>query len=115
MELTDKLGVDAVIDFVNASKTVETDMQFLRRRASLVLVGLFGGELKLSLVAMPTRAYRLIGSYTGSLSDLIELVSLAKRGVIKPVVSNRFKLSQATEALQMLKDGKVVGRGVINP
>jgi alcohol dehydrogenase, propanol-preferring len=115
MELTDKLGADAVIDFVNASKTVEIDMQFLRRRARLVLVGLFGGELKLSLVTMPTRAYRLIGSYTGTLSDMIELVSLARRGVIKPVVSNRFKLDQATEALTMLKDGKILGRGVINP
>jgi propanol-preferring alcohol dehydrogenase len=115
MELTDKMGADAVIDFVNASKTVETDMQFLRRRAKLVLVGLFGGELKLSLVSMPTRAYRLIGSYTGTLSDLTELVSLAKRGVIKPLVSNRFKLDQATEALTMLKQGKILGRGVINP
>lgn len=115
MEMTDKLGADVVIDFVNASKTVETDLQILRRRARAVLVGLFGGELRLSLVTMPTRAYKLIGSYTGSLSDLIELVSLAKRGVIKPVVSNRFKLDQATEALQMLKDGKILGRGVINP
>lgn len=115
MEITDNLGADAIIDFVNASKTVETDMKMLRRRGRVVLVGLFGGELKLSLVSMPTRAYRLIGSYTGSLSDLIELVSLAKRGVIKPVVSNRFKLSQATEALQMLKDGKILGRGIINP
>ena len=115
MELTDKMGADAVIDFVNASKTVETDMQLLRRRARVVLVGLFGGELKLSLVTMPTRAYRLIGSYTGSIDDLIELVSLAKRGVIKPIISNRFKLDQATEALTMLKEGKIVGRGVINP
>jgi alcohol dehydrogenase, propanol-preferring len=115
MELTNKLGADAVIDFVNASKTVESDMQFLRRRARLVLVGLFGGELKLSLVTMPTRAYRLIGSYTGTLNDMIELVSLAKRGIIKPVVSNRFKLNQTTEALTMLKDGKILGRGVINP
>ena len=115
MELTDKIGADAVIDFVNASKTVETDMQFLRRRAKLVLVGLFGGELKLNLVSMPTRAYRLIGSYTGTLNDMIELVSLARRGVIKPLVSNRFKLNQATEALKMLKEGKILGRGVINP
>ena len=115
MELTDKLGADAIIDFVNASKTVETHMQFLRRRARLVLVGLFGGELKLSLVTMPTRAYKIIGSYTGTVSDLIELVSLARRGVIKPVVSNRFKLDQATEALTILKDGKILGRGVINP
>jgi alcohol dehydrogenase, propanol-preferring len=115
MEMTDNLGADAVIDFVNATKTVESDMQFLRRRSRLVLVGLFGGELKLSLVSMPTRAYRLIGSYTGTLNDMIELVSLAKRGVIKPLVSNRFKLNQATEALTMLKEGKILGRGVINP
>jgi alcohol dehydrogenase, propanol-preferring len=115
MELTDKLGADAVIDFVSASKTVETDMQFLRRRARLVLVGLFGGELKLGLVTMPTRAYKLIGSYTGTIRDLVELVSLGKRGVIKPVVSNRFTLDQATEALTMLTKGKIIGRGVINP
>src|SRR2546425_7576360 len=115
MELTDKMGADAVIDFVNASKTVENDMQILRRRARVVLVGLFGGELKLSLVSMPTRAYKLIGSYTGTISDLIELVSLAKRGAIKTVVSQRFKLEQATEALRMLTEGKIIGRGVINP
>jgi propanol-preferring alcohol dehydrogenase len=114
-DLTDNLGADSVIDFVNATKTVESDMQFLRRRAKLVLVGLFGGELKLGLVTMPTRAYKLIGSYTGNLADMVELVSLAKRGVIKPVISERFKLEQATEALSKLKDGKITGRGIIKP
>lgn len=59
--------------------------------------------------------YRPIGSYTGTLNDLIELVSLARRRIIGPLVSNRFKLNQATEALQMLEDEKIVGRGVINP
>src|SRR5918996_400270 len=111
MELTERMGADAVIDFVNASSTVEVDMNFLRRRANLVLVGLFGGELKLNLITMPTRSYKLIGSYTGSMNDLIELVSLAKRGIIKPVISNRFKLEEATKALKMLRDGKILGRG----
>jgi len=115
METTDRLGADAVIDFVNASKSVETDMQILRRRARLVLVGLFGGALQLNLITMPTRAYRLIGSYTGNMIEMVQLVSLAKRGVIKPVVSDIFKLDQATEALSRLKDGKIIGRGVINP
>ena len=115
MEITGGVGADAVIDFVNASKTVETDMQFLRRRAKVVLVGLFGGELRLNLVSMPTRAYKLLGSYTGTLTDLAELVSLAQRGVIKPVVSDKFKLDQATEALSKLKAGQIIGRGVINP
>ena len=115
MELTGRMGADAVIDFVNASSTVETDMNFLRRRAKVVLVGLFGGELKLNLISMPTRSYKLIGSYTGSMNDLIELVSLAKRDIIKPIISNKFKLEEATKALKMLNDGKILARGVINP
>ena len=49
------------------------------------------------------------------INNMVELVSLAKRGVIKPLVSNRFKLNQLTEALSMLKEGKILGRGVINP
>jgi alcohol dehydrogenase, propanol-preferring len=64
---------------------------------------------------MPTRSYKIIGSYTGTIKDLIELVSLAKRGVIKPFVSNRSKLDQVTEALTMLTKGKIIGRDVINP
>jgi alcohol dehydrogenase, propanol-preferring len=115
MELTQKLGADAIIDFVNSSKSTEADMQLMRKRARLVLVGLYGGALKLNLVSMPTRAYKLIGSYTGNIAQLAELVSLARRGVIRPLVSDKFNLEQATDALSRLKDGKIVGRGVINP
>jgi alcohol dehydrogenase, propanol-preferring len=62
MELTDKTRPDAFIDFANSSsKTVETDMNMLRRRVRALPVGLFGDELKLNLVTFPTRAYRLIG------------------------------------------------------
>jgi len=115
MEITNNLGADAVIDFVNSTKSLETNMQFLRRRARLVLVGLFGGELKLNLITMPTKAFRLIGSYTGTLNELVGLLSLAERGIINPVVTDRFKLEEATEGLSQLKEGNIIGRGVINP
>jgi len=78
-------------------------------------VGIGGGELNLNLATMPTRAYRLIGSYTGSLNDMAELVSVTKRKLIKPVVSDKYKLDEATEALAKLRDSKIRGRGVINP
>jgi propanol-preferring alcohol dehydrogenase len=115
MDLTNRLGADAVVDFVNDSKTAEADIQFLRRRAKLILVGLFGGEIKLNLINIATRAYELIGIDNGSIIDLIEMISLASRRIIKPVVSNRFKLDQATEALTLLRQGKIIGRSVINP
>jgi hypothetical protein len=45
----------------------------------------------------------------------MSLLEAARRAIIKPVVSNPFNLNQATEAPQMLKEGKIMGRGVINP
>lgn len=96
-------------------KTAETDIELLRRRGKVVLVGLFGGELRRNLMPMPTRAYKLIGSNTGTLTNLSELVSLTQGGVTKPVISDRFRLDQATEALSKLKAGQIIGRRVINP
>jgi propanol-preferring alcohol dehydrogenase len=61
------------------------------------------------------RENRLIGSYSRSLNDLMEFISLASSRIVKPPVSNWFSINQATEAIHMLKNGKIVGRCVINP
>lgn len=114
-DLTDGLGADVVIDFVNASKTVETDINMLRKRGRLVLVGLFGGSVQLNLALMPLRAFKIIGSYTGKYADLVELVALAKQNKIKSIVSRKFTLDEANDALNQLKEGKIIGRAVISP
>lgn len=114
-EITHNRGTEVIIDFVNSSKSVETNLKLLRKRGKLILVGLFGGEVKLNLLTLPTKAYTLSGSYNGTREELLELVSIAKKGIIKSVVSEKFTLDQATEALTKLKEGKIEGRGVINP
>ena len=115
MHLTNNLGADAVIDFVNSSNTASTAFSMLRKRGRLIPVGLFGGSFELPLVALPLRAIKVIGSYTGRLEDLFELVALAERGVIKTIISKRFKLDDANKALEELKEGKIIGRAVIKP
>jgi propanol-preferring alcohol dehydrogenase len=114
-DITDGLGADAVIDFVNASNTVATDLELLRKRGRLVPVGLFGGSVELALVTIPLRAMKIIGSYTGRLEDLFELVALAERGVIKTIISKRFNLADANQAFEELREGKIIGRAVIKP
>ncbi len=114
-ELTNDLGADVIIDFVNASKTVATDINLLRKRGRLVLVGLFGGSVELNLALMPLRAFKIIGSYTGKYADLVELVALAKKNVVKSIVSKKFNLDEANNALSQLKEGKIIGRAVISP
>lgn len=108
-------GADSVIDFVNAPQTAKTGLNSLRKRGNLVLVGLFGGSMPLSLVTIPLKSITIQGAYTGNYNDMVELIELAKKGVIKPVISKRYSIAEANEALENLKARKIIGRAVINP
>ena len=108
-------GADSVIDFVNAPQTAKTGLAVLRKRGNLVLVGLFGGSMDLQLVTIPLKAITIQGAYTGNYNDMLELLELAKKGTIKQIVSERYTLDQATDALEKLKQRKIIGRAVINP
>ncbi len=108
-------GADSVIDFVNAPQTAKTGIAVLRKRGNLVLVGLFGGSLDISLVTIPLKAITIQGAYTGNYNDLVELIELARKGTIKQVISERYPLDQANNALENLKQRKIIGRAVITP
>lgn len=115
ISLCNNKGADSVIDFVNAPQTAKTGLAVLRKRGNLVLVGLFGGSVELQLVTIPLKAITIQGAYTGNYNDMVELLELAKKGTIKQVISERYTLDQATDALEKLKQRKIIGRAVINP
>jgi len=113
--LTNSLGAEAVIDFVNNDRTAPLSINMLRKRGKLVMVGLFGGALELSLPIVPLRGFTITGAYTGSFNDLVDLVNLSKTGKIRSVVNRTYKLDEANQALEDLRSGKIVGRAVLNP
>lgn len=115
MALCGGKGADCVIDFVNAPPTVKMGLAVIRKRGTMTLVGLFGGAIELPLVSVPLKAITIQGAYTGNFNEMLELLNLAKRGVISPIVSKRYKLSEANGALEDLKNRKIIGRAVINP
>jgi len=115
ISICDNKGADSVIDFVNAPQTAKTGIAVLRKRGNLVLVGLFGGSIDLSLVTIPLKAITIQGAYTGNYNDFVALIELAKKGTIKQVISERYSLNQSNNALENLKQRKIIGRAVINP
>ena len=115
MSICNEKGVDSIIDFVNAPPTVKMDLSLIRKRGNIILVGLFGGSVELSLVSVPLKAITIQGAYTGNYNDMVELIKLAQRGVINPIVSKHYKLDDANTALDDLKNRKIIGRAVINP
>lgn len=115
ISLCNNKGADCVIDFVNAPPTVKMGLAILRKRGSLILVGLFGGAAEIPLVSIPLKSITIMGAYTGNYDDMLELLGLAKRGVINPIISKRYSLADANNALEDLKNRKILGRAVINP
>jgi propanol-preferring alcohol dehydrogenase len=108
-------GADSVVDFVNAPPTAKLGLSVLRKRGNLVLVGLFGGSIEMSLVTIPLKSIIIQGAYTGNYHDMVELLDLARKGTINPMISKRYSLNDANTALEDLKARKILGRAVINP
>jgi len=50
----------------------------------------------------------------GNYNDLREVIGLAKKGLIKNNVQ-KFNLTEVNDALDLLKEGKIQGRGVLIP
>ena len=115
MSICNDKGADSVVDFVNAPPTVKLDFAILRKRGNLVLVGLFGGSIELSLVTIPLKSLTIQGAYTGNYDDMVELLALARKGILNPVISKKYSLDDANIALEDLKARKILGRAVINP
>ena len=72
-------GAWAVIDFVGSSQTVNLAVASITKGGSVVVVGLFGGDVTVPTPYLPLRAMTLRGSYVGSQTDIAELLELVNR------------------------------------
>jgi D-arabinose 1-dehydrogenase-like Zn-dependent alcohol dehydrogenase len=108
-------ALTAVVDFVGASATARLGIDALGKGGKYVIVGLFGGDVTLSLPLLPMRALTVEGSYVGSLPEFRELLDLVIAGEVPPVPLDLRRLDQAQRALDDLKEGRVLGRAVLTP
>jgi propanol-preferring alcohol dehydrogenase len=105
----------AVIDFVGNAQTAQLGADSLVKGGKLIVVGLFGGEIPVSLPLLPIRALTIQGSYTGNLKELTELVKLMRNRPLPLVPTKTTTLQGAQQVIADLKVGKVIGRTVLRP
>lgn len=110
-----KAPLGAAIDFVGAANTARLGIDAIAKGGKYVIVGLFGGDITLSLPLLPMRAITIQGSYVGSLAELKELLALVATGKVPPVPIHEHALDQANAVLEALKAGRIVGRAVLTP
>jgi propanol-preferring alcohol dehydrogenase len=110
-----KGGAFAVVDLVGSSHTVRLAVDSLGKGGKVVVVGLFGGDITIPTPFLPLRAMSIQGSYVGSISEIGELLDLVRRKGAPDLPIGTRPLAKVNEALNELKNGKVVGRLVLTP
>jgi D-arabinose 1-dehydrogenase-like Zn-dependent alcohol dehydrogenase len=110
-----KAPIGAAIDFVGAAPTARLGIDAIAKGGKYVIVGLFGGEVTLSLPLLPMRAITVQGSYVGSLAEMKELLALVATGKVPAVPISERRLSEANAVLEELKAGRIIGRAVLTP
>jgi propanol-preferring alcohol dehydrogenase len=108
-------GAWAVIDLVGSSASARLGYDSLIKGGKYIIVGLYGGDLTVSLPPIPMRALTIQGSYVGSLPETIELIDLVRRTGMPLVPVATRPLADVNAVMDQLRAGKVVGRVVLTP
>lgn len=106
-------GADLVLDMVGTDATLALAARVVRPLSDLTVVGLGGGTLGFGFFGLPYEV-SVATTYWGSVTELMEVLELARRGRIAAQVQ-RFDLDHAADAYQAMRDGTLEGRAVVVP
>jgi len=112
-ELTHGLGVSVVIDCVGSDETMALAGAAVRPGGAVQVIGLAGGRPPFGYGRWPFDC-SITMPYWGSVSELMEVLQLARDGRIR-AHTERFALGDAASAYARLRAGSLRGRAVITP
>lgn len=108
-------GVDVVVEHVGATTWPES-INAMAIGGRLVTCGATtGSSVELDLVRLFSDELTLLGSRGGTGDELQQLLRIAARGAIKPVIAARFPLSQASDAHRLMERGEFFGKILLTP
>jgi NADPH:quinone reductase-like Zn-dependent oxidoreductase len=113
LQMTDREGVDMVIDSVGEASWPES-LRSLRRGGRIVTCGATtGSHPSVDLQRMFIRQLEVYGSTGGSLEEFRRVVTLFGRGEIRPMIDSRYSLSEVHAAFDRLDAGDQFGKIVV--
>jgi len=105
--------VNASIDFVGAESSLKLAQSVLGKGGGVIVVGLLGGKFSTPIAMFPLRPFSIHGSFVASLDDTRELLDMVRSGKVSPPNVSTRPLDEVNEALDDLRNGRVIGRVVL--
>jgi NADPH:quinone reductase-like Zn-dependent oxidoreductase len=114
-KITAKAGVDVVFEHVGKG-TWEESIKSLKHGGTLVTCGATTGpDIGMDLRQLFAKQLNLLGSYMGTMGELLEVLDFVFKGTLKPVVDKTFPMREARAAHERLEKREQFGKVVLNP
>jgi NADPH:quinone reductase-like Zn-dependent oxidoreductase len=114
LRITDKRGVDLVIDSVGQA-TWQASLQSLRKGGRLVTCGATTGPQGTTLIPLVFwKQLEILGSTMAGRGDFLDMLRFVEAARMRPVIDSRFGLREAPSAYRRMKAGHQFGKIVID-
>jgi NADPH:quinone reductase-like Zn-dependent oxidoreductase len=114
-DLTNKRGVDVVVDYVGGDSWVKS-LRSARKGGRVLTCGATAGfDPKTDLRHVFYRQVQVIGSTMGSHRDFLDAMRCVFRGEIRPVIDRVLPLSEAQRGHEAIERREVFGKVVLRP
>ncbi len=114
-QLTNKRGVDVVVDNVGAG-ALPLSLRAARKGGRILTVGNTGGpQFEFDNRYMFAKHLTYIGSTMGTRADFAQVMALIFAGVLHPVVDEVFALREVRRAHERMEQGEFFGKIVLQP
>jgi NADPH:quinone reductase-like Zn-dependent oxidoreductase len=113
--LTDKRGVDVVVEHVGAA-VWDACFDSLATYGRLVTCGVTsGGEVSLNLQALFGRQRTILGSFMGGKAELLQALKFLAARKLKAVIDSSFPLQEAAAAQKKMESRDFFGKILLHP
>ena len=114
-QLTNKRGVDVVVDNVGAG-TLPLSLRAACRGGRILTVGNTGGpKFEIDNRYMFSKQLSYLGSTMGTRSDFAQVMALIFAGKLSPVLDETFDLKDARRAQERMEQGEFFGKIILAP
>jgi NADPH:quinone reductase-like Zn-dependent oxidoreductase len=112
-KLTDKRGVDVVVDNVGQA-TLSASMRAVRRGGRILIVGNTSGfDTNIDTRLIFGKQISIIGSSMGTTNDFKQVMGMIFNGALQPVIGATLPLADVQEGHRLLETGDVFGKVVL--
>lgn len=112
LELTDKRGVDHVVE-VGGAGTLQKSMNSVRMGGHIAVIGVLASKGDFTPPTILMKSIKLQGIYVGSRQMFEDMNRMFELHHIKPVIDKVFEFSEVKEALNYMHNGSHFGKIVV--